>query len=168
VVGTYDEWSELTMRSRGYPLHVRDRDRYGRLVARVIVAGRDLSEEMVRAGLAWHYVQYSTDRHLAALEQQAKQQHSGLWADRMAVPPSQYRKEHDRGALAPPAAGVPAAPPPGPFHGNVSSHVYHAAGCPDYNCRNCTRVFATRQEAEAAGYRPHDACTAGRRGRFLP
>jgi endonuclease YncB( thermonuclease family) len=35
---------------------VQNRDRYGRTVARVIVAGRDLSEEMVKAGLAWHYV----------------------------------------------------------------------------------------------------------------
>jgi endonuclease YncB( thermonuclease family) len=46
---------------------VLDRDRYGRTVARVIVAGRDLSEEMVRAGLAWHLVRYSADRRLAAL-----------------------------------------------------------------------------------------------------
>ncbi len=38
-------------------VHVRDRDRYGRLVARVIVGGRDLSEEMVRAGFAWQYTQ---------------------------------------------------------------------------------------------------------------
>jgi micrococcal nuclease len=79
-------------------VHVRDRDRYGRLVARVIVAGRDLSEEMVKAGLAWHYTQYSTDRQLAALEQQARQQHLGLWADRTAVAPWQYRTQHSRGA----------------------------------------------------------------------
>ena len=140
-------------------VHVHDRDRYGRLVARVIVAGRDLSEEMVRAGLAWRYVQYSGDRQLAALEQQARQQHLGLWADRTAVAPWQYRREHSQGTPTPSVPGVPAATPAsGPYHGNVSSHVYHAPGCADYNCRNCSRVFAGRQEAEAAGYRPHDAC----------
>jgi len=147
-------------------VHVHDRDRYGRLVARVIVGGRDLSEEMVRAGLAWHYTQYSVDRQLAALEQQARQQHLGLWADRTALPPWQYRKEHSHSASAPPVPGVPpVAPASGPYHGNVSSHVYHAPGCPDYNCRNCTRVFASRQEAEAAGYRPHDACVHAAKGR---
>jgi micrococcal nuclease len=147
-------------------VHVRDRDRYGRLVARVIVAGRDLSEEMVKAGLAWHYTQYSADRQLAALEQQARQQQLGLWADRAAVAPWQYRKDHSRGAPGPHTPGVPpvVSPASGPFHGNVSSHVYHASGCRDYNCRNCTRVFATRQEAEAAGYRPHDACVHAAKG----
>jgi micrococcal nuclease len=147
-------------------VHVHDRDRYGRLVARVIVAGRDLSEEIVKAGLAWRYTQYSADRQLAALEQQARQQHLGLWADRTAVPPWQYRKERSHGAPARPVPGVPAvSPASGPFHGNVSSHVYHAPGCRDYNCRNCTRVFANPREAEAAGYRPHDACVHAAKGR---
>ncbi len=147
-------------------VHVHDRDGYGRLVARVIVAGHDLSVEMVKAGLAWHYTQYSADRQLASLEQQARQQHLGLWADRTALPPWQYRREHSRGDPAPPMPAVPtAAPASGPYHGNVSSHVYHAPSCPDYNCRNCTRVFASRQEAEAAGYRPHNACVHVAKGR---
>ena len=35
-------------------------DRYGRLVARVILPdGKDLSTELVKAGLAWHYKKYS-------------------------------------------------------------------------------------------------------------
>ena len=54
--------------SRPASVLVHDRDRSGRLVARMIVAGRDLSEEMVKVGLAWHYTQYSADRQLAALE----------------------------------------------------------------------------------------------------
>ena len=149
---------------------VQTTDRYGRLVARVIVGGRDASEEMVKAGLAWHFVRYSSDQRLQALEQQARQQRIGLWADRTAVPPWQYRSERSG---HPPAAPrpAPAAPPAashapsaaGPYHGNVSSHVYHAPGCRDYNCRNCTQVFPTRQAAEAAGYRPHAECVLGRR-----
>jgi micrococcal nuclease len=146
-------------------VHVHDRDRYGRLVARVIVAGLDLSEEMVRAGLAWHYAQYSTDPRLAALEQQARQQHLGLWAERSALPPWQFRKERSDGAPGPPAPGLPAASPAsGPYHGNVSSHVYHSPGCADYNCRNCSRVFASREEADAAGFRPHEACVHAVKG----
>ena len=142
---------------------VLDRDRYGRTVARVIVAGRDLSEEMVRAGLAWHFARYSADRRLAALEQEARQQRRGLWADRAAVPPWQYRSDRGAPSSVPPLPRPPAAPlSAGPYHGNVSSRVYHAAGCPDYNCPNCTQVFSSRREAEAAGYRPHNTCVVGR------
>jgi len=149
---------------------VQTTDRYGRLVARVTVGGRDVSEEMVKAGLAWHFVRYSSDRRLQALEQQARQQRVGLWADRTAVPPWQYRSERAghppasaRPAPTAPSAASPAPSAAGPYHGNVSSHVYHAPGCRDYNCRNCTQVFPTRQAAEAAGYRPHAECVLGRR-----
>ena len=102
-------------------------------------------------------------RRLAALEQEARQQRRGLWADRSALPPWQYRSDRGAPSNVTPPPRPPAAPvAAGPYHGNVSSRVYHAAGCPDYNCRNCTRVFANRQEAEAAGYRPHNTCVVGR------
>jgi endonuclease YncB( thermonuclease family) len=146
---------------------VQTTDRYGRLVAKVTVGGRDLSEEMIRAGLAWHFVRYSSDARLHALEQQARQQRGGLWADRSAVAPWEYRSQRESAGRAsrPPAPARPlppsatsTAPVNGPFHGNVSSRVYHAPVCGDYNCRNCTAVFATREAAEAAGYRPHAEC----------
>jgi endonuclease YncB( thermonuclease family) len=146
---------------------VQTTDRYGRLVARVTAGGLDLGEEMLRAGLAWHFVRYSSDKRLQALEQKARQQRVGLWGDRSAIPPWAYRSER---AARPPIPARPSppsthspAPATGPFHGNVSSRVYHAPGCRDYTCRNCTQVFATRQAAEAAGYRPHAECVLGRR-----
>ena len=43
----------------------RDKDRYGRTVARVIVVGKDVSIELVKAGLAWHFKKYSKDPVLA-------------------------------------------------------------------------------------------------------
>src|SRR4051812_2111790 len=50
-----------------------DRDRYGRVVAKVRLSdGRDLGREMVRAGLAFHYLEYSRDPELTALEEEAK------------------------------------------------------------------------------------------------
>src|SRR5205809_7046087 len=42
-------------------------DRYGRTVARVIVDGKDVSEELLKAGLAWHFKKYSKDHDLAGL-----------------------------------------------------------------------------------------------------
>ncbi len=143
---------------------VTDHDRYGRVVGRVFVAGADVGEEMVRKGLAWHYTQYSSDPRLAALEQQARQQHRGLWADSKAIAPWQYRSDRaGRPAAPPPPHPQPAPSPTGPYHGNVSSRVFHAAGCPDYDCKHCTQGFATRAAAEAAGYRAHRACVEGRR-----
>ena len=39
-------------------LFVQDRDRYGRTVARVKIAGIDVNSEMVRTGAAWAYRDY--------------------------------------------------------------------------------------------------------------
>ena len=39
----------------------KDVDKYGRLVCRIIVDGR-ISLELVKAGMAWHYKQYSDDQ----------------------------------------------------------------------------------------------------------
>ena len=36
--------------------------------------------------------------------------------------------------------------------------VYHARGCNDYTCRSCTRTFATKAAADAAGFRAHTKC----------
>jgi methylphosphotriester-DNA--protein-cysteine methyltransferase len=36
--------------------------------------------------------------------------------------------------------------------------VYHGPGCRDYNCKNCTVVFESREAAEKAGFRPHATC----------
>ncbi|WP_081722032.1 DUF3465 domain-containing protein [Geminisphaera colitermitum] len=54
------------------------------------------------------------------------------------------------------------------YHGNRNSHVFHAPGCPDFNCRNCTEIFRNYDEAINAGYRPHvpvrnhPGCVTGR------
>ncbi|HSK08319.1 MAG TPA: thermonuclease family protein [Vicinamibacterales bacterium] len=148
-------------------LLVKETDVFGRLVARVIVGSRDASEEMVRGGFAWHFTNYSSDKVLARLEAQARQQRIGLWADGSPVPPWTWRDQKARGRAKPPPRAAPApdtAAVQGPFHGNASSRIYHAPGCRDYNCKNCTMVFATREQAESAGYRAHRACVPYRFG----
>ncbi len=55
-------------------------------------AGTELSHEMVRAGLAWHFVKYNADRDLAALEQEARKERRGLWKDPNPLPPWEIRK----------------------------------------------------------------------------
>jgi endonuclease YncB( thermonuclease family) len=46
-----------------------DRDKYGRTIGDVILEdGRNLNQELVKAGLAWWYFKYSDDRELGQLE----------------------------------------------------------------------------------------------------
>lgn len=71
-------------------------DRYGRMVARVYVGDQDVSLELVRAGLAWHFKKYSSDPVLADAEEQARREKKGLWSMPNPVPPWEYRKLHGR------------------------------------------------------------------------
>jgi endonuclease YncB( thermonuclease family) len=64
-----------------------DKDRYGRTVAWVYVDGKNLCEELVINGLAWHYKRYSSDQKLADLENRARKGRVGLWSDPHAIPP---------------------------------------------------------------------------------
>lgn len=80
------------------------RDRYGRIVGTLVTAdGVNVNEALVKAGLAWHYKQYSDSETLAAMEQQARLKQLGLWADKKPTPPWEWRKnkrKHKRGANA--------------------------------------------------------------------
>jgi len=68
-------------------------DRYGRLIGTVWVADSiEVNAKLVSAGLAWHYVKYSTDSTYAQLERQARASGAGLWSDSTAVPPWEWRK----------------------------------------------------------------------------
>lgn len=69
-----------------------EKDRYGRQIARVKYEGKDLSEELLKAGYAWHYKAYSKSDVLAAMELLAKQKRFGLWVDQEPVAPWEYRK----------------------------------------------------------------------------
>ena len=41
----------------------------------------DLNKELLKAGLAWHYKQYSSDPELAKLEFEARAKKVGLWKE---------------------------------------------------------------------------------------
>lgn len=77
---------------------IKEHDQYGRVVAEVILAdGRNLGHELVKAGLAWHYKQFSKSIELENLENDARINKRGLWQDANPEPPWEYRKkEHER------------------------------------------------------------------------
>ena len=74
-----------------------EHDSYGRTVASVRCNGTDAATAQVRAGLAWVYTPYaSAHPHLAALQQQARTQHAGLWSQPRPQAPWDYRRRHAR------------------------------------------------------------------------
>jgi hypothetical protein len=58
----------------------------------ILPDGRVLNHELVRAGLAWWYYKYSTDRYLGELEAEARAAKRGLWSDPHAVAPWDFRR----------------------------------------------------------------------------
>lgn len=68
-------------------------DRYGRLLADVFVPGNDSSVNLrlVAAGLAWHFIRYSSDPVLAQAETQARVRQLGLWKQHTPQAPWTFR-----------------------------------------------------------------------------
>lgn len=72
----------------------KNKDRYGRIVGFVLYSGKNLSEELLKRGLAWHYKHFSDDTYLAKLEREARASKIGLWGDPNPITPYQWRKQH--------------------------------------------------------------------------
>ena len=74
------------------------RDRYGRVVGKILLDGRDVGLEQIRAGLAWHYKRYEREqspedrRSYAEAELAAKSGRIGLWRELDPMPPWQFRR----------------------------------------------------------------------------
>ena len=135
-------------------------DRYGRTIAWVYVNGSCLNEKLLKAGLAWHYKRYSSERHLADLETEARHTRAGLWSDPDAIPPWDFRR--GKRAVTKPKMAVEKQTYTDQqgmvYHGNVKSRKFHRPSCRYYNCRNCTATFQNREEAVGAGYVPCGIC----------
>lgn len=133
---------------------VRDRDPYGRAVARCLAGSTDLGEAMVRAGWAVNYVQFSSGAYATA-EAEARRDRRGLWAGRFAAP-STWRAEARQ------ARPAPAAPPQSGcvIKGNINAkgrRIFHVPGQEDYAATRIDmargeRWFCSAAEAQAAGW----------------
>jgi endonuclease YncB( thermonuclease family) len=67
----------------------KDRDRYGRIVAVCRAGEIELNREMVRAGMAWAYIRYSSE--YTDSEAEARDAGRGVWGSE-AIPPWEWRK----------------------------------------------------------------------------
>lgn len=76
---------EVTVKTQG-------KDRYGRYIGWVYYDdSKILNEELLKSGLAWHYHKYSKDQNLQKMEDHARVQKLGLWADKTPIPPWEWR-----------------------------------------------------------------------------
>lgn len=74
-------------------------DKYGRIVAKVTVEGKDVALEQIKAGCGWHYAAYAKEQPkadqtaYAAAEQAARKARRGLWKDKKPLAPWDFRKQ---------------------------------------------------------------------------
>lgn len=73
----------------------KDTDRYGRAIGLVLYENKNLSLELLKSGLAWHYSYFSDDEEMAQLEVAARSHKVGLWADKKPINPYHWRKERN-------------------------------------------------------------------------
>lgn len=96
----------LSDRVFGRPVTVEwtKKDKYGRVIGRVMTDGEDVCLDQVRSGLAWHYKHYANEQPAgqrtayAAAEEQARRAKAGLWIQPNPVPPWEFRHPERAGA----------------------------------------------------------------------
>jgi len=136
-------------------------DKYRRTVGTIMLDGRDINIEQVKAGVAWHFKKYEdeqspTERHTyAAAELSARAAKLGLWKNENPLPPGDWRQEVKTKRWGPP-------PPPATIIGSANSKKYHRPDCPGYrDMAERNRVFfQSVSEAEAAGFKRAGNCPA--------
>jgi endonuclease YncB( thermonuclease family) len=76
------------------------KDKYGRVVGKILLNNTDVCLEQLKRGMAWHYKQYANEQPkedqetYSLAEQQAKTEFKGLWKDKQPVPPWEFRKQN--------------------------------------------------------------------------
>lgn len=125
-------------------------DAYGRIIGKCTVTGQDIGAAMVRRGLAYAYVKYSTE--YVPEEEVARTQAVGLWGGNFQRP-WDFRQQKW-------ASAEQEAPSGCPIKGNISDkgRIYHAPWSPWYektriNEAKGERWFCSEAEASAAGWR---------------
>ena len=79
--------------SKYVTVHKSGVDRYGRTLGYVILPDNtNLNEELLKAGLAWHFIKYNSSQKLSQLESEAKSQKIGLWQMPNPIAPWDFRK----------------------------------------------------------------------------
>ena len=139
-------------------------DQYGRLVATCRVGRADIGQEMVAAGWATAFRNYS-DRYVAD-EARAKAGRLGIWGSTFDLPEN-FRRAERPTANATPSNSSQTLYRPSARQGAGSGGrcaikgnrnrkgqwIYHLPGMPYYDQTRPEEIFCTEAQAQAAGYR---------------
>ncbi len=131
---------------------ISDKDKYDRLIAKVILPdGKVLNEEILKAGYAWHFKRYNSEKRLADMEATARTKRIGLWAGKDPVPPWDFRHGGSNDTTAPSVTGNYVGSGSGKFH-----TLYCEWG---KKIPNSNKVyFKSREDALKQDYKPCKSC----------
>ena len=78
-------------------------DHHDRVVGRIWLGNRDIEQEMLEAGLVWHYVKFNKEAKLAEAQKKAQEAKLGIWSKPNPTPPWEWRyqqreKQHPQNA----------------------------------------------------------------------
>ena len=68
-----------------------DVDQYGRTIGMVFIDSVNVNEALLQAGLAWHYKKYDKNPEWAKMEDDARRNRVGLWAEDAPIAPWDFR-----------------------------------------------------------------------------
>lgn len=142
-------------------IHYNMTDKFGRLVADVQrPGGLWVNDEMVAAGMAWHYrVEDEIKEHLAKLEHFAFSRKLGLWVQRQPVPPWEFSREQK---IPEPPLNNGQADYDRIFHygliGDRNTRTYKWPECRAYRKPKKPIIFMSILTAEARGFRASRDC----------
>lgn len=102
----YGDRSKQSLSDLAYNRNVQvlthKRDRYGRVLGKVLLDGADLNLIQINRGMAWHYKAYAREQTpedrttYASAEDVARKEKRGLWLDKDPTPPWDWRKKTKR------------------------------------------------------------------------
>jgi endonuclease YncB( thermonuclease family) len=143
VLAKLIERRRVTCRSKGF-------DKYDRMLGVCSVDGMEINSEMIRRGLAWAFVKYSTS--YVAAEAEARAAAVGIWQGEAEAP---WIFRENRWKVA-----EQRAPDGCAIKGNITEngHIYHMPWSPWYgrvkvDPANGERWFCSEAEAQGAGWR---------------
>lgn len=84
--------SELCFGKEVWVKPTQKNDRYGRIIAEVIIGKINVNKSLVKNGLAWHFKKYSKSQEYAQLENEARKKKVGIWSEKNPIAPWDWRK----------------------------------------------------------------------------
>ena len=115
-------------------------DRYGRSLGFIFVEDLDVNAQMIQDGWAWHFKKYNDEERLTDLEDEARNEKRGLWADPNPLAPWEFRARKKT-----PEADPESSTTEKKYWLNTSSNVRHNERCEHFQkTRNHTDAIRVR------------------------